>query len=84
MTHQNPHENLDPLVMAAANEEWNNVTSVISGVFDQPDFDKNAHSAQDIAERIYILVDSGKLDVQGNMRRWREGLIKLPANKAAQ
>ena len=68
---------LDPLILSAAGREWDNVTGVMSRVFDHADFDKSAYKAQDIAERIYILVDNGQLDVEGNMRRWREGRIKL-------
>lgn len=68
---------LDPIILSSANAEWQNVTGIISGVFDHAEFDKNLYKAQDIAERIYILVDNGQLDVEGNMRRWREGKIKL-------
>lgn len=68
---------LDPIILNAAGSDWDNVTGVMSRVFDHADFDKSAYAAQDIAERIYILVDNGQLDVEGNMRRWREGRIKL-------
>ncbi|MAE51599.1 MAG: hypothetical protein CMH27_07295 [Micavibrio sp.] len=77
MTDHGYDHTLDPLIMDNAGDDWQNVTTIISGVFDHAGFDKTAYSAQDIAERVYILVDSGRLDVQGNMRRWREGQVKL-------
>ncbi len=30
-----------------------------------------------IALRIYSLIESGKLEVTGNMRRWRAALVRL-------
>lgn len=84
MTQKTYEHSLDPMIIESANAEWQNITGVISGVFEHADFDKNTYAAQDIAERIYILVDNGQLDVEGNMRRWREGRIKLPAPRAAK
>jgi hypothetical protein len=76
---------LDPIIISAARDEWDNVTGIMSRVFDHADFDKSAYASQDIAERIYILVDNGQLDVEGNMRRWREGRVKkMPPLKAQE
>ncbi len=76
---------LDPLIISTATDEWDNVTGIMSRVFDHADFDKSAYASQDIAERIYILVDNGQLDVEGNMRRWREGRVKkMPPLKAQE
>lgn len=33
--------------------------------------------AKDIAERLYILVDNGRIEAKGNMRRWRDSEVKL-------
>lgn len=68
---------IDALILAVAGTEWQKTAMVISAVFDHPDFNKDAHSAQDVAERLYILVDNGQLDIQGNMRRWRNSEVKL-------
>ncbi len=67
---------LNALVIKAITSDWQNITGVMSAVFDDPAFNKNRYNAQDVAECIYVLVDSGQIDVQGNMRRWREGQIK--------
>lgn len=72
---------LDALVMAAAADDWRSITTVMSSVFDDAGFDKESYSAQDVAERVYVLVDNGRLDVSGNMRRWREGKVRLPSRK---
>lgn len=68
---------IDALILAVAGTEWQKTAMVISAVFDHPDFNKDEHSAQDVAERLYILVDNGQLDIQGNMRRWRNSEVKL-------
>lgn len=84
MSDKTYEHSLDPIILGVARDDWDNVTGVMSRVFDHGDFDKSAYSAQDIAERIYILVDNGQLDVEGNMRRWREGRIKLPAARTGK
>lgn len=68
---------LEGMILAACSNEWQKIAVVISSVFDAPEFDKEKNTAAEIAERIYIMVDSGKLDVSGNMRRWRNGAVKL-------
>lgn len=72
---------LEGMILAVCRNEWQKVAVVISKVFDAPDFDKEKNTAAEIAERIYIMVDSGKLDVQGNMRRWRDGVVRLLKNQ---
>lgn len=68
---------LERMVLSVCTQDWQKVAVVISKVFDAPDFDSEKNTAAEIAERIYIMVDSGKLDVQGNMRRWRDGAVRL-------
>lgn len=72
------HE-IDPIILNSVTDEWETITTVISRVFDHPEFNKDQYAAADVAERIYILVDSGKLNVEGNMRRWRNGKVKAKA-----
>ena len=57
------HDGLGPLLSS--------VKMAISAV------DKDKYKAQNIAERLYVLVDNGKLEAQGNMRRWRESNVRL-------
>lgn len=76
-------EQIDALILEAASAHWTKIAVIIAKVYDafeaQGHHDLTKHIAQDIAERIYILVDHGRLDVQGNMRRWRDADVKLPA-----
>lgn len=73
-------EDIDALIMDAANEHWTKIAVIISKVYDA--FEAQGAElpetlAQDIAQRLYILVDNGRLDVQGNMRRWRDADVRL-------
>ncbi|HRQ61626.1 MAG TPA: DUF3658 domain-containing protein [Alphaproteobacteria bacterium] len=68
---------IDPLILAAVTPEWTKTAVLISKVFDSPSFDKTGLSAQDVAERLYVLIDNGQLDVKGNMRRWRDSEVKV-------
>ena len=74
--HTARNEKIDALILAAATAEWQKVACVISKVFESEGFDKGVKGG-DVAERLYILVDSGKLAVEGNMRRWRDSEVKL-------
>ena len=72
-TYEHP---LDPIILSVAPKDWDNITGVMNRVFEYSGFNKDDYTAADIAERIYILVDNGQLDVKGNMRRWRTGKVK--------
>lgn len=74
-------EELDVLITKAVGDEWTKIAVVISKVYDEYEALESKEQAvglsRHIAERIYILVDNGRLDVQGNMRRWRDASIRL-------
>jgi len=76
---------IDTLILAAASDTPIKTAALISKIYDAlPTADITPHkdSGKDIAERIYILVDNGRLDAKGNMRRWRDSeiaLISVPA-----
>ena len=74
-------EKTDALIMAAAGAEFTKIAVIISKVYD--DFEAQGLEltktlSKEIAERLYILVDNGALEAQGNMRRWRDADVKLP------
>ncbi len=78
-------EQIDALILDAASDHFTKIAVIIAKVFDA--FEAQGQEltkdlSHTIADRIYILVDNGGLDVQGNMRRWREADIKLPVKKA--
>ena len=72
-------KDIDTLILSAASKNWQKTALVISKVFDDPAFDKEALNAQNVAESIYALLDDGKLEATGNIRRWRDSNIKLPS-----
>lgn len=71
------NDDLDAVIMAAASAEWQKVALLISAVFDALAARQITTPAQTIAERIYALSDSGKLDSGGNLRRWRDGTVRV-------
>ncbi len=68
---------IDALVLSAASGEWQKTALLISKVFDDPAFSTEKDTAQSVAERIYTLVDDGKLEANGNVRRWRDSNVRL-------
>ncbi len=71
------NDDIDAMVMKAAGAEWQKTAVLISKVFDDPNFDKEVLSGQNVAERIYALLDAEKLEATGNIRRWRESNVRL-------
>lgn len=77
-------EDIDALIMDAASKHWTKIAVIIAKVYDgfaAQSQDVSKDIAHIIAERIYILVDHGRLACQGNMRRWRDADVKLPEKK---
>ncbi len=70
-------DTIDQMILSAANAEWQKTALVISKVFDCPEFDKDALNSQNVAERIYALIEAGALISTGNIRRWRDSNVKL-------
>ncbi len=80
-------ENLDALILEAASAHFTKVAVIIAKTYDAFEAqgqDVTKDFAAQVAERIYALVDAGKLQAQGNMRRWREGDVRLAAAAAAE
>lgn len=71
------NDDIDTMILSAASGEWQKTALVISKVFDDLAFDKDALSGQNVAERIYALVEAKKLTSTGNIRRWRDSNVKL-------
>jgi len=77
---------IDSVILSCAGAEWVKINVLISKVFDAlPAAGVIPHVdfGQIIAERLYILIDNGGLEVQGNMRRWRDASVKLPSKNLA-
>ena len=73
------NEELDAVILASASANWQKVAVVISTVFDALAQKGITYPAQGIAERIYVLVAEDKLDSSGNIRRWRDGNVRVKA-----
>ncbi len=74
-------DTIDRLIMEAATDEWQKIAVLISKIFEDPALKGGDNLAPRIAERIYILSDHGRIDTRGNMRRWRDGEVKLLGKK---
>lgn len=77
------NEKTDALILEACSGHFTKIAVIIAKVYD--DFEGEGLEltetlAKEIAERVYILVDHGRLECNGNMRRWRESDVKLIQN----
>ena len=76
-----PDPRLDAVILAAATAEWCKVAMLIARATDAARIAAIAAPAQVIANRIYALVGDRRLEVQGNVRRWRAGEVRVPPAK---
>ncbi len=70
-------EALDQAILSVLDGDWHKVAIVIARVTDTAKTQALDVSAQAIAQRIYALADDKRLEVQGNVRRWRAGEVRL-------
>lgn len=71
------NETIDGLLLSTANGEWQKTALLISKMFEDPAFKGVEGLAAQIAARIQVLVDAGKLEAKGNLRRWRDSEVRL-------
>jgi hypothetical protein len=64
---------LEEIILASATPEWCKIAILISRATDAARAASIEAPAQLIAAHIYALAETGRLDVQGNVRRWRAG-----------
>lgn len=72
----NSSDPLDALILASADDEWCKVAVFIAKVMDAAKVQSVEASGQAIAARIYVLCAEGRLDQQGNIRRWRNSSVR--------
>ncbi|MBX9683948.1 MAG: hypothetical protein K2X41_09185 [Hyphomicrobium sp.] len=70
---------LDQLIIGCTTTEWCKIAVLIARATDAARADQRTVSGQSIAQRIYVLADSRRLDVRGNVRRWRAGEVRAVA-----
>lgn len=68
---------IDALILASAPADWCKVAMLIARTVDAAKAQSLEVPASVIVPRIYVLVEGGRLTVQGNVRRWRAAEIKL-------
>ncbi len=71
-------ERLDELILNACDGAWAKVAVFIARVIDAAKVQGIQASGQSVAARIYVLVETGKLEAKGNVRRWRAGEVRKP------
>ncbi len=68
---------LDQLIIGCATNEWCKVAVLIARATDAARATQRTVSGQALAQRIYALAESRRLDVRGNVRRWRAGEVRV-------
>ncbi|MEQ1651249.1 MAG: DUF3658 domain-containing protein [Hyphomicrobium sp.] len=72
---------LDALILAAADSDWCKVTMLIARVTDAARAASIETTGQSIATRLYAMTADHRLEVQGNVRRWRAAQVRKPPAK---
>lgn len=70
---------LDTAILDSASGEWCKVAVLIARATDAVRAQSLDVSPQDIANRIYAMTSDSRLEVTGNVRRWRAAEIRKPA-----
>jgi hypothetical protein len=75
------HE-IDRLLLSFCNTQWQKVAKIIGNVLqviEKRQIRCSIGFAVTIDARMAILVRNGKLEAQGNIRKWRYSEVRLPA-----
>ena len=67
---------LDDLILSAVDDAWCKVAVLLSRVVDAANAKGLDITGQVIAARLYALVENGRVDAKGNVRRWRAGEVR--------
>ena len=65
---------LDAAILAVVHERWRKVAFVIGRLLTTID----GLSEEQIAQRIYALVEAGRLEGAGDLKKWRYSEVRLP------
>jgi hypothetical protein len=77
-----PAPELDQLILSFCNEHWQKVAKIIGNTYkalEQRGISING-AAEKVDERMAALVGSGRLEAQGNIKRWRYSEVRLPTH----
>lgn len=71
---------LDEAILDSAGVEWCKVAVLIARATDAARAAEIAVTPQDIATRIYAMTSDNRLEVSGNVRRWRAAEVRKRAS----
>ena len=75
-------EQLDRLILSLATQRWQKTAMIIAQAVHQLESEHAQHALDDprgkVAERIEHLVDVRRLEVRGDLSRWRHSEVRLP------
>jgi len=71
-------DQLDALILSAANSRWQKVARIIGSVEGELENIKQAVDSEGIADRVQVLVATGRLESKGNLSRPRHSEVRLP------
>ncbi len=72
-----PSVNLDQLILTHVTHNWQKVAMVLAKALRARENMGSPISAEELAARVEALVRNGKLEVRGNVQRWRESEIRI-------
>jgi hypothetical protein len=70
-------DDIDQQILSAVSSRWQKVARIIAVVAGRTGEGQEHDNHCRIAKRIEALVDSGQLEVQGNIARWRFSEVRL-------
>ncbi len=74
---------IDSLVLSFAKPRWQKLAMLIYRVASHNGNLSSEAELDSIAMRIEKLVELGKLEAQGNLRRWRHSEVRLPLRRGS-
>jgi len=76
-----PAPELDQLILSFCNAHWQKVARIIGDTFKALEHRGISvkGAAEKVDERMADLVGSGRLEAQGNIKRWRYSEVRLPS-----
>jgi hypothetical protein len=71
-------QEIDALIFSFAKPNWQKVAKILALTADKLGVETSDDNCQPIADRIEALVKDGRLEAQGDLKRWRFSEIRLP------
>jgi hypothetical protein len=76
-----PASELDQLLLSFCSERWRKVARIIGQtmqVLEERGIQITCKTADEIDARMAVLVGTGQLEAEGNIRKWRFSEVRLP------